>query len=80
MMKYVVMAGLGYYLYNQLQQKYNAAMADRNALLAMLTPDQRAQLLQGVQTMQNAATAVVQGAQQAIASASAAAPAPVPLH
>lgn len=80
MIKYLIVGGVGYFIYNQLQQKYNAAMADRNALLAMLTPDQRAQLLQGVQAMQTAATTVVTGAQAAMQAASAAVATPVPLH
>jgi len=76
MLKNLIFVGLAYYFYTDMQKKLKGAMDDRNSLLAMLTPEQRAQLLQGVQTMQNTAGQVVSSVTNAL---NAPAPTSIPL-
>lgn len=58
MIKNLIVFGLAYYFYTDMQKKLRAAMDDRNSLLAMLTPEQRSQLIQGLQAAENAAKQV----------------------
>jgi hypothetical protein len=69
--KWLLLGFGAYYMYNQMQSKLNAAMADRAALLNMLTPDQRATLASGIQAAASAATQVAATTAQLISSASA---------
>lgn len=61
----VVLGIAGFYFYNKLNTSYQAALADRNALLAMLTPEQQAALMSAIQ----ASTSVVTQAAQTVAAA-----------
>jgi hypothetical protein len=61
MMKYLLFGGLIYLYLNQKKQT-DAAMADRNALLSILTPDQQAALLSAIQAAGQIAQGAVTGA------------------
>ena len=59
MIKKLMFAGLAYYFYTDMKKKLDAAIADREALLGMLNPEQKATLLQGIAAAQDAATAAI---------------------
>jgi len=59
MIKKLMFAGLAYYFYTDMKKKLDAAIADREALLGMLSPEQKATLLQGIAAAQTAATAAI---------------------
>lgn len=59
-MRNLILLGVGYYFYQDIKKKYNLAMQDRNALLTMLTPEQREKLSTGIGLAQQG---LVQGSQ-----------------
>ena len=60
MMKWLLIGG-GLYLYFSTKQQLNAAIADRTALLTMLTPAQQAALTSALQTAAGSAQTAIQG-------------------
>ena len=66
MLKNLIFIGLAYYFYTDMQKKLQGAMDDRNSLLNILTPEQKAQLLQGVKNVSAAATQAVSAATTAM--------------
>lgn len=59
-MRNLIILGVGYYFYQDIKKKYNLALQDRNALLTMLTPEQREKLSTGIGLAQQG---LVQGSQ-----------------
>lgn len=69
---YIIMGVAFYIIYNKLQQDYQKVLADRQALLSILTPEQQQQLLTLINNTKSAAaqaTAAVQPIVQQIQSA-----------
>jgi hypothetical protein len=59
MINKLIFAGLAYYFYTDMKKKLNAAIADREALLGMLNPEQKASLLQGIAAAQGIASETI---------------------
>lgn len=55
-MRNLIILGVGYYFYQDIKKKYDLAVQDRNALLSMLTPEQRDKLSQGISLAQQGLT------------------------
>jgi hypothetical protein len=70
MIKNIMLVALAYWAYTQYKTS-QAAQADRNALLSILTPAQQATLLNAVQSVASAAGTVAQGAASGAATAAA---------